>query len=325
MLISNQERKEFAENPKYYEEVGSDRMKIKVIRADEVGKAMKEKRQREGKSMIIELRALVLNKKKEFKHKISHSKDRDYGVHYGIFTGMDRFKNHMWYRILLDREQIVINLNDPEDVKKLPVIAMHPSIQGSPMGQYEDPIMYVFDPKEDSMKSLNKLDLIPKVTEFINKLKAKDLIRFARYVNIPVSSEMDIDMIKGRLADMGINDPREFINLVNAKDRNYHEVLTTALEIGEIVDDAEKGFVFNGVYLGASREEVIDKMKNEDGLLNGIILKIQNNDKILIDLIESEEAFNSKSKKVKEQKPKEKRSEEKVAEDNTGVKGLTLE
>lgn len=321
MLITNEERELFANNEKYHEIVGSERMRIKVIKPDVVGAYMKEKRLREGKSMIIELRAIVPPKKKEFNHKIKFAKDRTYGIYYGIFTGLDRFQNTSWYRILFDREQVVINLNDSEDMKQFPVIAMHPSIKGSPLDQYQDPIMEIFDPKEESMASIAKLDLIPKVTEFIKKLDARKLVNFARYIGVPVSSDMDLDMIKGDLARRGINDPKGFIDLVNEKNRNYKEVLASAIEIGEIQDDPEKGFVFNGVFLGSSKEEVIDRLANEAGLLNGVLSRIEKNDKIVIDLknqeekapkapVRKEEEEEEEDKKEKKEKIPEKKKEE---------------
>jgi hypothetical protein len=328
-LITRQDRKLFATDSQYHEVVG-DRVKIKIIKPDVVGEYLLQKRIKEGNSSIIELKAIKPPKKKEFLHKITFMKDREFGLYYGIYTGEDRFHNPAWYRIQFDKELEVLNLKQSDDLKKFAVLAMHPIISGTPYaGTGEDPVFDVFDPKESSMKELNKLEMIPQVTQIIADLKGKALANFARYMGLAVSSDVDPMTVKGSLATMGIEDPITFIRKAKQKNRLFEEILVNAIELGVIVDDVEKGYLFKGMFVGTSKEEIIDRLRTDSGMANSVLYEINEYDDVgqLFESMAKQSSVSAKeraididldpSKKKTEEVPKEKpkgKSKEEVPE-----------
>lgn len=269
-LITKADRKLFSTDNSFHQEVG-DRMKIKVIDSKKVGEYLLEKRLKANLSNIIELKAINPPKKKEFLHKITFVKDKDFGLYYGIYTGEDRFKNPSWLRIQFDKEYEVFNLNQTDDLQKFAVIVMHPIVAGTPFAYMGTPVFNVFDPKEKSIATMNKLDLLPKVSAFLNGLSGKRLASFARYMGVDITEDTDPEIVKGTLAEIGINDPFDFVNKANVKDRLFAEIFANAIDVGVLVEDVEKGYLFNGVYLGATREEVISRIKTDSNVANGIM------------------------------------------------------
>jgi hypothetical protein len=278
-LITKADRKLFATDSRFHEVVG-DRMKIKVIDSIAVGEYLLDKRIKSNLSNIIELKAINPPKKKEFLHKITYTKDKDFGLYYGIYTGEDRFKNPSWLRIQFDKEYEVFNLSQQDDLQKFAVIIMHPIVKGTPFSNMGTPIFNIFDPKEESQATLNKLEAIPKITQFINDLSGKRLAGFARYMGLHITADTDPVMIKGQLAMMGMEDPFAFISKGQVKNLLFEEIYVNAVDVGVIVEDVEKGYLFNGIYLGSSREEVVNRIKTDSNLANGIMYETDKFDEV---------------------------------------------
>lgn len=250
-----------------------DKVKVRVVDFDKVIAAIIADRDKKGLSMIIELKAIKIDKHKELADTISWSKDHTTAIYYGIPFGFHIDGNVKWRKILL-QEFNSFNLRNPDEAKQWIVIRMHPHIKGSPF-QAADPIFEIFDADVEASKTSNRAMLVSNAINKAYKMKKNEILNFHRYLNLPSPFEITPSRIKSDIVTFAMENPEEFMARYDAENRKIYEVFSSAKALGIISYDLEKGFIYKGTFLGFTDFEVIRFLEEDTITLNGLHTRVK--------------------------------------------------
>jgi hypothetical protein len=264
-----------------------DNIKVRVVDFEKFTKTLIEERKTKGMSMVIELKAIKIDKHKELSDTISWSKDSMTSIYYGIPFGLHPDGNVKWRKILL-QEFNTFNLTRPDEAKQWIVLMMHPHVKGTPF-EGADPVFYVYDADVEASLTTKKAMMTSEAINKAYKMKKADTLSFHRYLGINAPLEITPSRIKNDIVSFAMENPEEFMSKYDDPNRNIQELFNSARALGAITYDLDKGFIFKGTFLGFTDIEVI-RFLNEDTItLNAINSRVD-------ELDSDKEKFNTDKK-----------------------------
>jgi hypothetical protein len=95
---------------------------------------------------------------------------------------------------------------------------------------------------------------------------------------------------------MARNNPELFNMKWQDKNRSYGEYFQTALALGVVVNDINRGYLFRNIAIGLSKEDAIRTLSMDQNILSSIGAEIFEKDKV-IQIVESEVTVSEKKGK----------------------------
>ncbi len=246
---------------------------LKIIDIDKAVKLMLEQRKKMGLSNQIEIRAMRIDKHKELSKNLAFSKDPKTGIFYGISIGEFLDGNVRWRRIPLS-ETNPFDLDKLDDAKVWCILRMHPMIENSPLN-IEDPTFRLVDPELDARA---EIDLAKKVGEAIliaADIPEEELLSFARFLAIQIPLVPTPKQLRAVITNKAMTNAVEFLSHYNDPNRKIYEAIRSALAIGIISDNMEKGLSFEGLHLGFNEIEAIRFLEADTVVLQRINKEIR--------------------------------------------------
>lgn len=238
---------------------------LKVIDLDKATVEMMQKRLKEDLPNIVEVKAIRIDRYKELMKGLTYSRDPKTGIFYGLPAGTFPDGNIKWNRIILT-EHNTFNLENDTEQKMWCVLRMHPTIKGSPL-QLEDPIFEMVDPEIESRKRLRSANVMLEAMTLAKEIAPENLLRFARYLGIQVPAVPTVSQLQSLIMLFAQNSPFDFMNYYHDKNRGIIELFKMGTAIGVIRNEIDRGFVFEGIYLGLTEPEVVRFLEQDTVLL----------------------------------------------------------
>lgn len=266
-----------------------ENIKVKVVDFEAYSKILIAERERKGMSMVIELRALRVDKHKELKDTISWSKDPTTAIYYGIPFGLHPDGNVKWRKILL-QEFNSFDLRRPDEAQQWIVCMMHSHIKGTPF-ESSDPLFYIYDADVEAGMESRKALVRSSAINKAYKIKKEEMLNFHRYLGINTPQEITPQRIKGDIIVFADQNPEEFLRKMEDPNRKLQELFNAGQALGAITHDLDKGFVFRGTFLGFTDLEVIRFLQEDTITLNAINSRVNelDNDKMKFEKADKEE------------------------------------
>lgn len=261
-------------------EMGS-KVKYRIMDIDKVIERIKEERSKESMSPWVEIQPISEDMHKNPNRMPTFQKDPITGVYYGIAIDQDDFGNIKWQKIQL-HDSISLNLDKRDDAKIWAVIRFHPDIQGSPW-QNQNPYYKIFDPIDQARKERSEIELMKQAFDRIDTIvdNPKSMVNFARYLGEELMENSNFEIVRGRLLSVAKNNPVEFNNKWENKNRGYAEFFESARAIGVIQNEADRGFIYKGISLGISREDAIKYLSQDSSVMTGITNELAEKDIVI--------------------------------------------
>jgi len=270
-LISGEERLWIAQEGSVM--LGHDKgMRIRVIDLEKAVPQMLKDRKDKNLSMYIDIIPISEDRLKSVNYSPTFSKDRQYGVYYGIAIGTDNFGNVNWQRIPMG-DHLNLNLERNDEAKQWAVLRMNSYIAGSPYVK-DTPRYRVLDAVADANRDLKEIDQMMIAFERTNKLRGPDLVHFARYLGEDLKEVNNELVVLSRVKLFAKKYPAEFNRRFDAKDRGFAELFHSGLELGVIEHDVEKGFVYKGIHLGLSLEDAVKYLSENSDVTSGLRMSV---------------------------------------------------
>lgn len=295
-LVDIEERTHIAENFK---------MNLKgfqngnIIDIDKAAKYMLERRKDRNMSSIIQIMPIYPNKVKDTNLVFTNVKDNKFNVYYGIFTEMDSNNNPKFRRIRFENG-LTINLEDFESAKMWVVTRMHAKLAGSP-NQIHDPIFYVEDASIEARKDIAKAEKMQRAFAVVDNLDGKEVVSLGRYMGLEMIDSYAYNTIIGQLKRKAMENPNNFLQKYDNSNRQFEELFVTAIELSVIREEVGKGYFFEEILLGLTRDEGIEKIRTDATLRQSVIGETrQKDDTVRRISIEYELKKSKKSEKNKE-------------------------
>ena len=250
-----------------FKEYGEN-IKVKVVDFDECVKMLVKERKDKGMSMIIELKAIRIDKHKELSDTISWTKDPLTAIYYGMPFGLHQDGNVKWRKVLL-KEFNSFDLRRPDEAKQWVVCMMHSHVKGTPLAN-ADPVFYIYDADVEASATSQKAMTMKSAIDKAHKMPKDKTLNFHRFLAIPAPTEITPQRIKNDIMAFAMENPEEFMNKYDDPNRAIQELFNAAKSLGAITYDLDKGFVFRGTFLGFTDLETIRFLKEDTTTLNGI-------------------------------------------------------
>lgn len=274
-------------------------VQIPVVDLDKVLERMNKMRKVNKLSPYIEIQPISEDMHKVPNRVATYQKDPITGVYYGIAIDQDEFGNIKWQKIQI-QDSLSLNLDRTGDAKIWAVIRFHPDIQGSPW-QLTNPYYKIYDPVATAEKESDEIDAIKLAFDRVDMIldKPKEMVLFARYLGEEFMDNANYKLVKGSLLRIARNNPEFFNQKWENKSRSYGEYFQTALALGIIVNDINRGYLFRNIQIGLSVEDAVRTISLDQNILSSIGNEINDKDNVLAivsrDLLDEEK----KSKKGK--------------------------
>lgn len=300
-------------------EYGKD-VKIKVADLDELVKKLREARKSQGKEDVIEVKAIRTKREKELNCVIKFSKDATTGVHYGIVTGTYDDGNIRWRGIYLT-DYNTFNLSNDYEAKCYIVLSMHPKMKGCPIPSTQEPEFEILDPDEIASRDLAEAMQLKNALHKIGIMPNDSVEPFARFLDIPVSSNMSTKYIKKLLTDYAKRSPADFINAYADRNRPLFEMVAMGRKHRIINYSTESGYNLGKTFLGYTKADAVRKLEDDELLLARLRSSLAEKDynpenESESNLKEAEGTAEENEEKVEKKKPgRKKKSEEQSTEE----------
>lgn len=262
-----------------------DKLKFSLANVEKIARDLQEERKKKNMSMFITIRPIISNKYRDLNHKFSFFKDHEYDLLYGMLVGFHQDGNPKW-RMIEINDSITLNLENLDEAKMWVVIRMSPRLQGSPF-QSDDILFEVYDPSLIAKSNSNRRRNLMKAFERINGLSPKELLSLARVMNISLYDKITYSEIVDKMSEEAEKNPIGFNNEFDNPSRKIKELIVSAslvidLDGRPIVEHTtEKGYLYKGVYLGDTINEVISKVTKDTGMQNRIQESLNNFDALM--------------------------------------------
>ena len=280
-------------------------IQIPVIDLDKVIERMKGQRKSNKLSPYIEIQPISEDMHKVPNRVATYQKDPITGVYYGIAIDQDEFGNVKWQKIQI-QDTLSLNLDRIPDAKVWAIIRFHPDIQGSPW-QVSNPYYKIYDPIAIAEKESNEIDAIKLAFDRVDMIieKPKEMVLFARFLGEEFMENSNYKLVKGALLRTAKNNPELFNMKWEDKTRSYGEYFQTALALGIIINDMNRGFLFRNIQIGVSKEDAIRTLSMDQNILASLGSEIFEKDKV-IQIVDSELSSVKKNEKRGKDKEKDK-------------------
>lgn len=272
-------------------------VQIKVIDLDKMIERMKEQRKLSKLSPYVEIQPISEDMHKIPNRVATYQKDPITGVYYGIAIDQDDFGNIKWQKIQI-QDSLSLNLDNDSEAKIWAVIRFHPDILGSPW-QVSNPYYKIYDPIAIADKENDEIDAMKLAFDRVDMIidKPKEMVLFARYIGEEFTDNANYKLVRGALLRAAKNNPEFFNQKWSDKNRSYGEYFQTALALGVIVNDINRGFLFRNIQIGLSREDAIRTLSMDQNILASIGSEIFEKDKVIL-IVEKDIAGDKKAQKV---------------------------
>jgi len=269
---------------------------IPVIDLDKVVDRMQQQRKANKLSPYVEIQPISEDMHKSPNRLATYQKDPITGVYYGIAIDQDEFGNVKWQKIQI-QDSLSLNLDRTPEAKIWAVIRFHPDIQGSPW-QVSNPYYKIYDPVAIAEKESEEIDAIKLAFDRVDMIadKPKEMVLFARYLGEEFMDNANYKLVKGSLLRMARNNPELFNMKWQDENRSYGEYFQTALALGVVVNDINRGYLFRNIAIGLSKEDAIRTLSMDQNILSSIGAEIFEKDKV-IQIVESEVTVSEKKGK----------------------------
>jgi len=270
-LISGEERKWIAENGSMM--IGHDKgVRIRVIDLEKAVPKMLKDRKEKNLSTYIDIVPVSEDRTKNINYSPTFSKDREYGVYYGIALGPDNFGNVNWQRIPMG-DHLGLDLKNNDEAKMWAVLRMNSYIAGTPYAK-DTPRYRVLDAVAEANKDLKEIDQMMIAFERTGKLEGPKLVHFARYLGEDLKEVDSEVVVLSRVKLFAKKYPAEFNRRFDARERGYAELFFSGIELGVIEHNIEKGFIYKGVHLGLSQQDAIRFLSEDSNVTSGLRISI---------------------------------------------------
>lgn len=269
--MTENERKEMPF--KYY---GSDTFKIKLADLEKFHEAYVAERKKNGMGMVIELKAVRIEKHKELRKTISFVKDPMTSIHFGVPIGLHPDKNIKWQKIILG-EYNSFNLKIPDEAFRWYIVRIHPEVNGSPF-QSSEILWDIYDADIEAKKETAKALKVASAINKAVKMKKEEILPFHRYLSLALPPDPTPKKIKADLLIYAQNNSADFLEKFDSNDRKMWELYHSAKNLGIISYDIEKGFTYKGTFLGNSNLEVIRFFEEQSVITTAINSAVKKTD-----------------------------------------------
>jgi hypothetical protein len=269
---------------------------INLVDIDAATDYMMKRRKEYNMSTIIQIMPIFPNKVKDTNLVFTIVKDNKFNVHYGIMTELDQNKNPKFRRIRFENG-ITLNLEDPENAKMWTVIRMHAKVAGSPNAVF-DPIFYVEDPSIQARKNISKATQMSRAFGIIDSLDGKELVSLGRYMGIELINSFGFETITGTLKEKAMSNPEDFLRKFDNSNRQYEELFVTAIELGVVREEVGKGYFYESILMGMTREEGIEKLRTDAGIRQSVISETRHKDETVKRIVSEYDILKKKKASV---------------------------
>jgi hypothetical protein len=264
VLVTENERRKIAKEAVV--EMGS-KVTSKVLDIDKVVQWIRTERKNKNLSPYIEIHPISEDQFKNPHKQATFQKDPLTGVLYGIATSSDDFGNIRWQKIQVN-EMLSLNLDNDNDAKIWAVIRFNPDIQGSPF-QRENPYFKIYDPVDEAIAEQNEIAEMQKAFERVSMVikDSKRMVQFARYLGVEVRDNTNYDIVYGALLKKARHNSAVF---------NKH--FYSGLALGVITEDANNGYMYEGITLGISKADAIKFLAKDKSVFSSISTALDEKD-----------------------------------------------
>jgi len=273
LLISEKERKEIAKDFSFKPEGAN--IPTKIADVTTLAENLQKERKREKKAMIIEISPIIKRVKRDTSIGITNVKDANNNVVYGIFTGLDDYRNITWARIHMDNG-ITLNLENIEDAKRWIVIRMHAKIKGSPFES--DPLFEVNDPSIEAQKMVQRVTKTEKLFDLIRRMSGSEMVDTLRYLGEEVNEYSTLKIVKSKLYEQVLTKTDHVYEKMSSKQRGIEAKILAAVEYSIIEYNPENGYIYNQVPLGISMNDVINHFESNKIVKDSILSEVSKSD-----------------------------------------------
>lgn len=249
---------------------------MKIVDIDKATRYVLERRNKRKMSKIVQITPLYPNKVKDVNLSFTNIRDNRFNIYYGIFTELDPNKNPKFRRVRFENG-FTFNLDDFESAKMWVVSRMHAKLAGSP-NQMEDPIYYVEDPSIEASKNIIKAESMSRAFAIIDSFDGKEAVSIGRYMGIDMISSYSYKTIIGTLKQKAMENPTRFLEMYDNSNRQFVELVSTAIELDVIREEVGKGYFYEEILLGMSREEAVEKIRTDASLRQSVIAENRHRD-----------------------------------------------
>jgi hypothetical protein len=292
------------------------KVKHRVIDLDKVVQKIREDRARFAMSPYIEIKPISPDMHKVPSRTSTYQKDPVTGVLYGIPISQDEFGNMRWQKIQIG-DNMSLNLDEQNEAKIWAVLRFCPDIKGSPFAA-QNPYYEIFDPEAIAKAEMGEVAHMKKAFERIDLIENNpvDMVYFARFLGEEIRENASVDIVTNTLLRFAKNRPEEFNRRWDSKVRSFGERFATAVFLGIITQDVDKGYVYQNIPLGQSEEEALRLLSKDHNIMSSLNDKIEQEDKVIKQMKEELAFRESKKEKISEDlKTKKKEKAETVKEE----------
>ncbi len=247
-----------------YKEFGQ----FKVADIEKIAREIVAERKAAKQSMFITIAALKSDKFKELSSTLRFCADPLTGVMYGIMTGLLPDGNIKWRAVILN-EMNAFNLNMLNDAITYAFIRMHPKVVGSPF-QMGEAVYRILDEDRIAAQKSAKYVVTGQALQIAKTMKKDLILGFGRYLGMMYPVDASAEIIRASLFEHAATMPYDFMEKFNNPSRKYYEIIKTALVVGIISFDYEKGYKYKSIALGHSESDVLTKLIEDPSLLDSI-------------------------------------------------------
>ena len=280
-----------------------------VLDIDKAVERITKQRAAKAMSPWIEIQPISEDMHKVPNRLATFQKDPITGVYYGIALGEDDFGNIRWQKLQL-HDNISLNMDRRDDAKIWAVLRFHPDIQGSPW-QIQNPYYKIYDPIDEARAEGKEIEMMKKAFDRVDILltNPKNMVFFARYLGEELVENSNFELVRGALLRWAKKDPFEFNKKWENRLRSFGEHFQSAVALGVITNDADRGFMFRNIPLGTNDVDAIRTLSQDSNIMNSINNELAEKDKVVSMLKTEIEEEEKASSDAKEGKSKEKGKE----------------
>jgi hypothetical protein len=285
LLVTRDEREWYEKHASKL--VGPEKgIQFPVIDVKIAAKHVKERINNEGGSRFIEIQPISENKYKNINKGMTFEKDPEFGLLYGICTGVDNVTgNPRWQKIYIN-DKFSLDTNRDADLQIWTVIRFFSGLAGSPF-QAQLPYFKVYDPIVEAEKEAKKVEMLEQAFDRIRLVndKPRELLNIVRWLGAGNLYEgISVTVLKSYLLKMAQLDPINFNRKWDSKDRSFAEILSAALQLNIIKQDPDRGITYNNIPLGVTEEEAIKFLRTDGNICQAVNRQVIESDHIAISL-----------------------------------------
>ena len=255
-----------------YKEYGQ----FKVADMDKIAAEIVKERKASKQSMFITIAAIKSDKHKELNNTLRFCTDPNTGIMFGMMNGLMPDGNIRWRAVLL-QEMNTFNLNFINDAITYAFIRMHPKVIGSPF-QLGEPVYKIIDEDKIAAEKNSKYIMTGQALHIAKTMKKEHILAFGRYLGIFYQIDASAGIIRASLFEHAATNPFDFMEKYNNTNRKWFEVIKTAIVVGVITHDHDKGFRYKSISLGHMESEILNKFIAEPSLADSIKSETLKND-----------------------------------------------